>query len=225
MAPHSSVLAWRIPWTGEPGGLPSMGSHRVGHDWSDLAAAVHNRVLREWTGEPMQDRQVLNLTGVGPRHRSQEHSYLLDYNLERRVPILTIIIFSIEPNWMLQTKKYLSKCPLNWQRSYCTRGIQPPVKGFLRLKTQAAPELGSQGSSHHHGFTPWLTLPWLPLFSTPLRLPSPQLSSQNNALIRPLPHSRVYHGPLLPQDSVLTLCVSVYHPSLVLHFSVCVPSS
>ena len=32
MAPHSSILAWRIPWTEEPGGLPSMGSHRVGHD-------------------------------------------------------------------------------------------------------------------------------------------------------------------------------------------------
>ena len=40
MATHSSVLAWRIPETGEPGGLPSMGSHRVGPDWSDLAAAV-----------------------------------------------------------------------------------------------------------------------------------------------------------------------------------------
>ena len=39
-ATHSSVLAWRIPGTGEPGGLPSMGSHRVGHDCSDLAAAV-----------------------------------------------------------------------------------------------------------------------------------------------------------------------------------------
>ena len=37
---HSSVLAWRIPGMGEPGGLPSMGSHRVGHDWSDLAAAA-----------------------------------------------------------------------------------------------------------------------------------------------------------------------------------------
>ena len=37
MATHSSVLAWRIPGTGQPGGLPSMGSHRVGHDWSDLA--------------------------------------------------------------------------------------------------------------------------------------------------------------------------------------------
>ena len=40
MATHSSAPAWRIPWTGEPGGLPSMGSHRVGHDWSDLAAAA-----------------------------------------------------------------------------------------------------------------------------------------------------------------------------------------
>ena len=40
MATHSSVLARRIPGTGEPGGLPSMGSHRVGHDWSDLAAAA-----------------------------------------------------------------------------------------------------------------------------------------------------------------------------------------
>ena len=37
---HSSVLAWRIPGTGEPGGLPSMGSHRVRHNWSDLAAAA-----------------------------------------------------------------------------------------------------------------------------------------------------------------------------------------
>ena len=40
MATHSSVLAWRIPWTEQPGGLPSMGSHRVRHNWSDLAAAA-----------------------------------------------------------------------------------------------------------------------------------------------------------------------------------------
>ena len=40
MATYSSVLAWRIPGTGEPGGLPSLGSHRVGHDRSDLAAAA-----------------------------------------------------------------------------------------------------------------------------------------------------------------------------------------
>ena len=40
MATRSSVLAWRIPGTGEPGGLPSIGLHRVEHDWSDLAAAA-----------------------------------------------------------------------------------------------------------------------------------------------------------------------------------------
>ena len=45
MATHSTVLAWRIPGTGEPGGLLSMWSHRVGHDWSDLAAAVEGRAL------------------------------------------------------------------------------------------------------------------------------------------------------------------------------------
>ena len=40
MATHSSILAWRIPGMAEPGGLPSRGSHRVGHDWGDLAAAA-----------------------------------------------------------------------------------------------------------------------------------------------------------------------------------------
>ena len=52
MAPHSSVLAWRIPGTGKPGGLPSMGSHRVRHDWSDLAAAachLRNTFWFSWT--------------------------------------------------------------------------------------------------------------------------------------------------------------------------------
>ena len=43
MATYSSVLAWRIPGTGEPGGLRSMGLHRVRHDWSDLAAAAAAR--------------------------------------------------------------------------------------------------------------------------------------------------------------------------------------
>ena len=48
MATHSSVLAWRIPGMAEPGGLPSMGSHRVGHDWSDLAAAAASSKGNLW---------------------------------------------------------------------------------------------------------------------------------------------------------------------------------
>ena len=46
MATHSSVLVWRIPGTEEPSGLLSMGSHRVGHDWSNLAAAATFMTLR-----------------------------------------------------------------------------------------------------------------------------------------------------------------------------------
>ena len=52
MATHSNVLAWRIPGTGEPGGLPSMGSHRVGHDWCDLAAAALERSIHSWSCRP-----------------------------------------------------------------------------------------------------------------------------------------------------------------------------
>ena len=48
MATHSSVLAWRIPGTGEPGGLPSMGSHRVRHDWGDLVAVAACITLRDF---------------------------------------------------------------------------------------------------------------------------------------------------------------------------------
>ena len=52
MATHSSVFAWRIPGTGEPGVLPSVGSHRVGHDWSDLAAAA---AAAKWVSEWMNE--------------------------------------------------------------------------------------------------------------------------------------------------------------------------
>ena len=45
MATHSNILTWRIPGTEEYGGLLSMGSHRVGHDWSDLAAAAAAAVV------------------------------------------------------------------------------------------------------------------------------------------------------------------------------------
>ena len=73
MATHSSVLAWRIPGTGEPGGLPSMKSHRVGHDWSDLAAAaaavsngnlkILNRIVSDITrGRPL--RTVLSTFAI-----------------------------------------------------------------------------------------------------------------------------------------------------------------
>ena len=60
MATHSSVLAWRIPGTGEPGGLPSMGSHRVGHDWSDLVVVV---VMVHLMSTRIRNENVLGNTG------------------------------------------------------------------------------------------------------------------------------------------------------------------
>ena len=54
MAPHSSTLGWKIPWTGEPGGLQSMGSPRVGHDWANslsLFTFMHWR--RKWQPTPV----------------------------------------------------------------------------------------------------------------------------------------------------------------------------
>ena len=56
MATHSSVIAWRIPGTAEPGGLLSVGSHRVGHDWSNLAAAAADSTPDQWNQ---------NLRGLG----------------------------------------------------------------------------------------------------------------------------------------------------------------
>ena len=63
MAPHSGVLAWRIPGTREPGGLASMGSHRVGHYWSDLAAAaaewINSRISEaEERSSELEDKMV-----------------------------------------------------------------------------------------------------------------------------------------------------------------------
>ena len=75
MATHSSVLAWRIPGTGEPGGLPSMGSHRVGHDWRDLAAAADLllTILIEKT-----HTQTINKKETQETFGDDEYNYYLD---------------------------------------------------------------------------------------------------------------------------------------------------
>ena len=71
MATHSSVLAWRIPGTGEPGGLPSLRSHRVGHDWSNLAAAYFQEAnflkfifLLHWFPRETSGKNYGNSSGI-----------------------------------------------------------------------------------------------------------------------------------------------------------------
>ena len=63
MATHSSVLAWRVPGMGEPGGLPSLGSHRVGHDWSGLAAAAAAYPFSRGSSPPRNGTRVSCIAG------------------------------------------------------------------------------------------------------------------------------------------------------------------
>ena len=62
MATHSTVLAWSIPGTGEPGGLQSMGLHRVGHDWSNLAAAAAIEIREEKEMKGIQIRKEVKMS-------------------------------------------------------------------------------------------------------------------------------------------------------------------
>ena len=94
MATHSSVLAWRIPWAEKPGRLQSMGSHRIGHDWSDLAAAAA-KVMQYWTSQvvlvvifsylpwqDMQETQVQSLGGKIPwKRETATHSNILAWRI------------------------------------------------------------------------------------------------------------------------------------------------
>ena len=80
MATHSSVLAWRIPGMGEPGGLPSMGSHRVGHDRSDLAAAG-----------PLTNCRITRLSGGGLNRIIEYYEILLQITEAILIPVASSI--------------------------------------------------------------------------------------------------------------------------------------
>ena len=98
MATHSSVLAWRIPGTGEPHGLPSMRSHRVGHDWSDLAAAAGYMMEKAMDPTPVllpgKSHGWRSLVGCSPWGRKESdttewlHFHLLEKEMATHSSIL-----------------------------------------------------------------------------------------------------------------------------------------
>ena len=85
MATYSSILAWRIPWTEEPGGLPSIGSQRVRHNWSDLEAAAEEELKNKHAQTNNTITEVKNtLEGINSRKPEAEEwiSELEDKMLE-----------------------------------------------------------------------------------------------------------------------------------------------
>ena len=101
MAPHSSTLDWRIPGTAEPRGLPSMGSHRVGHDWSDLAAAAAATPRRPGTSPAPAGREENRPSSPAPLPRRCLRPRLGDLcgetSLEQPVLFRLILVPSVTP--------------------------------------------------------------------------------------------------------------------------------
>ena len=96
MATHSSVLAWRIPGMGEPGGLPSMGSHRVGHDWSDLAAAAVGTLKDYCEWKKIRYLKLVNLAQIciweAARVWAQwNHSFVCTLAIWGQYPVLFLL--------------------------------------------------------------------------------------------------------------------------------------
>ena len=140
MATHSSVFAWRIPGTGEPGGLPSLGSHRVGHDWSALASAAacaqslscswlsstpwtvdhhHCRLLCPWTfpGKNIGVGWLFLLQGIFPTQGSKQH---LLHLLHWQADSLSLSHLG-SPNYILIKKNYKNKFSKMGMLNTCCR--------------------------------------------------------------------------------------------------------
>ena len=113
MAAHSTVLAWRIPGTGEPGGLPSMGSHRVRYDWSDLAAAAARswglRVQHFWRAiiQPITVVEKLSNMGSLPSWKKDIGWNSLPRSLHLHSFMWTL---SLRPSWLSPTTSNIPLC-------------------------------------------------------------------------------------------------------------------
>ena len=119
MATHSSVPAWRIPGMGEPGGLPSMGSHRVGHDWGDAAAAAAAVVLFYWCNwEPLTMKQPLSIRNKQPKYCIHEQERVICtsfrfrkcYDLSVCIPYKFICQNAVEQRWRLREQTCGHRC-------------------------------------------------------------------------------------------------------------------
>ena len=128
MATHSSVLAWRIPGTGEPGGLLSMGSHRVGHDWGDLAAAAEYNVMVACKLTCFRITQLIALfrcTEKKPWHllcdknRLQRGHSNISYSIETKAYLIKHFNFI---NWSVRSNSRVFNLNLSrcfWRITWC----------------------------------------------------------------------------------------------------------
>ena len=148
MATHSSVLAWRIPGTGEPGGLPSMGSHRVRHDWSDLAGWFWNKTQMK---HPEPGKHLLSCDacspepdwGSGPDTISALEKLQLKKSQRSKELISCVTSAGKVKVWELQRQwRILPKVGCGWTRVMLVREELDHIgwKGILILIMEAQPK-------------------------------------------------------------------------------------
>ena len=178
MAPHSSTLAWKIPWTEEPGGLQSMGSLRVGHDWATSLSLFTCMHWREWQPTPVflrgesQGRRSLVGCHVWGRTESdtteatqqQQSSATLEADLSRR----ETVVFSHPKECRLLFRFFL-----NWDK-ICTPflSLGNPFSHWLSLGQSGLSQRGedkavdklssSVGWEPHSKMQGWRSEPLVP---------------------------------------------------------------
>ena len=138
MATHSSVLAWRIPGTGEPGGLPSVGSHRVGHDWSDLAAAAAAPVNDlgcslnarsrwvNWGGSGWGKRSFIYLSRWSSSHIFSVKTFSTSSDM--KVIILFLTFLSVQFSHLSHVRLFVTPWPAARQASLSITNSQSLLK-------------------------------------------------------------------------------------------------
>ena len=139
MASHSCVLAWRIPRTGEPGGLPSMGSHRVGHDWSDLAAvtgmspkspswgqrSTNSRIITTILAHHQGQWLFLGKSREPAVSRGQPHTGHQKPVSKSGVQLLPVLKPIKRPSWWKERLALFQRPAMKWGRLLSTGWLSP----------------------------------------------------------------------------------------------------
>ena len=149
MATHSTVLAWRIPRTGEPGGLPSLGSHGVGHDWSNLAAVAAAEPITQ--SEVVRKRQIPYInTYIWNLERWYQLSYV--QSSKGDTDIKNKLLDSVGEGeggviWEYSIETYITICKIDRQLEFDVWCREPKARA-LDNRGRVGSEGDSEGKGH-----------------------------------------------------------------------------
>ena len=139
MATHSRIFAWRIPGTREPGGLPSIGSHRVRHDWSNSTSSS-NETLLQSTGNSAQRSVVTWMGRESKREGIYVYVYVYVYSLAQSCPTLSDCSppgFSVHGIFQARILEWVA---ISYSRgSSLTQGLNPRLLHLLHWQAESSP--------------------------------------------------------------------------------------